>query len=69
MGGGGGDPNSPLAGVRPRGGTFYVRGIITYTLSQYELRAFNGFFSKGFPRWTQRVARFSAYFGPRKCTS
>ncbi|CDS41181.1 Cytochrome b-c1 complex subunit 8 [Echinococcus granulosus] len=32
----------------------YRRGVITYSISPYEVNAFKGFFSQGFPNFVRR---------------
>ncbi|CAK9290498.1 unnamed protein product [Gordionus sp. m RMFG-2023] len=41
-----------------------VRGVITYSISPYEQRAFAGYITKGLPRFGSMLVRNSIYFLP-----
>lgn len=48
------------------GGLYKLRGIITYSLSPFEQRAYAGAIKKGIPNIFRRTRESIFYFAPRK---
>lgn len=48
------------------GELYKLRGIITYRLSPFELKAFAGIISHGLPNTVRRIAENVLYIVPRK---
>ncbi|KAF5302270.1 hypothetical protein FQA39_LY10309 [Lamprigera yunnana] len=51
-------------GAKEFGNLYKIRGIITYSLSPYEQRAFAGAIKKGLPNMIKRIADIAPYLVP-----
>lgn len=48
------------------GELYKIRGIVTYKISPFEIKAFHGVFTHGIPRTLRRIADNFFYVVPRK---